>query len=111
MHADTIGGSQLRGHGRVFQIHAVIARFRSLSGVRKTRAISRLGFLWISGFQGNILTADRHEKYVAEIAMSRAGEVRMREPEDGRVLVAISGCPLVALFKWPDLRIGRELHH
>src|ERR1700753_3406991 len=98
MHADTIGGSQLRGHGRVFQIHASIPSFRRLSGVRKTRAISRLGFLWISGFQGNILTADRHEKYVAEIAMSRAGEVRMREHEGGRAVVAVSCCALVGLF-------------
>ena len=65
-----------------------------------------LGLLWIAGLQRDIGTTDRHEEYIAKIAVSRAREMRMREAEDGRVFVAVARCPLVALLEGPNLSVG-----
>ena len=111
MYTDTLAGGQLRAYSRVLKEHSVIAWLRDFAGVRKTRAIPRLGLLDIPGFKRDIVTAYRHKEYIAKITVPRTGEMRMREAEDGCVFVAISGCPLVALLEWPNLRVGRELHH
>ena len=80
-------------------------------GVRETRAIARLGLLRIARLQRNVVAADRHQEHIAKIAVARAGKMRMREAENRRVFVAISGRPLIALLEGPNLRVGRQLHH
>jgi hypothetical protein len=43
--------------------------------------------------------------------MARARKMSVGEAKDGRVFVPITGCPLIALFEWPNVCVGRELHH
>ena len=43
--------------------------------------------------------------------MPGAGEVRVREADDGVVVVAVAGRPSVGLVARPDLRVGTELDH
>src|ERR1700678_3348883 len=106
MHSNALAGSQFCKYCRVIQEHAVVARLRHFPAVRKARTISWLGFLWIAGFQRNMVTAHRHEQYVAKITVSRAREMRVREAKDGGVFVAVSRSPLVALLEWPNLCVG-----
>src|SRR5215470_6727553 len=104
-------GSQLSAYSGILKEHAVVTRLGVFAFVREMRAIARSRLFWIAGFQRYIGTAQRCQQYVAEIAVPGTREMRVRETENGCVFVTISGCPLVALLKWSDLCIGRDLDH
>jgi len=104
-------GRQLGADLVVVERHAVVARLGMFIGMRKTGAIAGVFFLDVAWIQRDLIAAHGHQEHIAQIAVSGAGEVSVRETEDGRVLVAISSGPLVALLEGPNLGVGRQLHH
>jgi hypothetical protein len=111
MHAHAFCGGQLRPHLCVLQGHGVVARLGAFARVREARAIAWLRPLHIARLQRHILAAHRHHHHVAQVAVPRAGKMRVREALNRSVFVPVAGRPLVALLEGANLGVGRKLHH
>src|SRR5947209_19576210 len=99
MHTYALAGGELRSNARIPQDHAVISRFGVFRCMGETGAIPSLGLLRIARLQRHGLAADGHNQYIAKVAVPRTREMRVREPQDRRVFIAITGRPFIALLE------------
>ena len=110
VHADPRGGGELGAHAVVIEGDGVIAGLRGLVVVAETRGVAAAGLVGIATLPFH-LAADRHQQHVAEIRMAGAGEVGVREADDGAVVMPIAGRPAVGVLAWLDAGVGAELDH
>ena len=112
VHADAGAGGKFGAHAVIVQHDRVIAGAGGLAGVIEGRAIPGMPDRRVAGIHLHVIARDGHYQHVTEIGMARPGEVRVAEPLDGRVFVAIAGGVSVALADLATgIRVGAELHH
>ncbi|MNM93889.1 hypothetical protein D3C81_1062770 [compost metagenome] len=110
MHANTRARGEFGADVGVIQRDGVIAGLRTLGGMAETRGVTAQRLIRIAALQLQ-LAGGRHQQQVAQVRMTGAGKVRMREPDDGAVVMAIPRRPAVTLLARLDAGIRRQLDH
>ncbi len=110
VHAHARAGGEFGAHPGVVQGDGVVARLGALAAVVEARGVA-------AARPGDVATlvlhlaAERHQQHVAQVGVAGAGEVGMREADDGGVVMPVAGGPAIAVPARPDLRVGAELDH
>ena len=114
--AHPLGGGQLGPDAVVVEHHLVITRRCAFALVREARAVARFGVFGRAAF-GAYLPHGRHQQDVAQVGVPRAAQMCVREADDRRVVVLVSGAVAVGLglvlavdVVRHHLRVGAQLH-
>jgi hypothetical protein len=110
VHADARADGELGAHRVVIERDRVVTRLRHLALVAEARGIAAAGVLHRTALEFHV-AGDRHEQHIAQVRVPGAREMRMREADDGVILVAIARRPAVGFLARPDLRVRTELDH
>ena len=112
MRADAGAGSQFGADVRVGQRHRIIARMRDLAPVVEARAVAGARLLRVAGFERHRVARHGHDEKVAEVAVPRTREMRVREALDRRVAILVArGMRVTAADHAAGVGIRRQLNH
>jgi hypothetical protein len=110
VYADSRTGSEFGADAVIGERHRVIARFGFFSRMIEAGKIAAAGLFGIARIELH-LAGDRPHQEVAEVGMTGAGKMRMRETEDRRILVPVAGRPAIAFLARFQLRVRTQLDH
>src|SRR3546814_6714064 len=112
--ADARARGEFGADAAVSQRHGIIAGARLLGLMVEPLAIARTGFGGIARIELDAIdgTDLRHDENVAEVRMAGAREVRVTEPLDRRIVVAVTRGMIVAVANLAGrVGVGRQLDH